>query len=150
MTNEELLVAMSDMMDEKIRRSMSDMMDEKIQRSMSDLMDAKLEPLKNDMTEVKDRVTNIEGQVVDLKNRVTNIEGQVADLKDRVTSIEVDMENVVKPGIVELCTAYHTEYEKYRIVNEDYDRMTSKVGAMETVVSEHSEQISEIRQVVGL
>jgi len=47
MTNEELLVAMSNMMDQRL--------------------DEKLEPLKKDMSEVKDRVTNIE-------NRVTNIE----------------------------------------------------------------------------
>lgn len=119
MTNEELLVAMSDMMDEK------------------------LDPLKNEMSEVKERVTNIE-------DRVTNIEDQVANIEDRVTSIELDMENVVKPGVEELCAAYHTEYEKYRTVNEDYDRMTIKVDVMETVVSEHSEKIAEIQQVVGL
>ena len=40
MTNEELLVAMSNMMDQRL--------------------DEKLEPLKKDMSEVKDRVTNIE------------------------------------------------------------------------------------------
>lgn len=40
MTNEELLVAMSNMMDQRL--------------------DEKLEPLKEDMSEVKDRVTNIE------------------------------------------------------------------------------------------
>ena len=52
MTNEELLVAMSNMMDQRL--------------------DEKLEPLKKDMSEVKDRVTNIE----------LNIENEIITLCD--------------------------------------------------------------------
>lgn len=63
MTNEELLVAMSNMMDQRL--------------------DEKLEPLKKDMSEVKDRVTNI----------------------------ELNIENDIRPGIITLCDAYGTQFD---------------------------------------
>ena len=59
MTNEELLVAMSDMMDRK------------------------LEPLEKDMSEVKERVTNI----------------------------ELNIENDIRPGIITLCDAYGKQFD---------------------------------------
>ena len=67
MTNEELLVAMSNMMDQRL--------------------DEKLEPLKKDMSEVKDRVTNI----------------------------ELNIENDIRPGIITLCDAYGTQFDRYSI-----------------------------------
>lgn len=63
MTNEELLVAMSNMMDQRL--------------------DEKLEPLKKDMSEVKDRVTNI----------------------------ELNIENDIRSGIITLCDAYGKQFD---------------------------------------
>lgn len=91
MTNEELLVAMSNMMDQRL--------------------DEKLEPLKKDMSEVKDRVTNIENRVTNIEDRVTNMETQITNIKDRVTNIELNIENDIRPGIITLCDAYGTQFD---------------------------------------
>ena len=63
MTNEELLVAMSDMMDQKLEEKLDQKLDEKLK-----------------------------------------------PFDERLTKLELAMENVVVPGIQQLCAAYSSEY----------------------------------------
>ena len=150
MTNEELLVAMSDMMDQRL--------------------DEKLEPLKKDMSEVKDRVTNIENRVTNIENRVTNIENrvtnienrvtnienrvtnmetQITNIKDRVTNIELNIENDIRPGIITLCDAYGTQFDRYSISIESHEKMKTDIEVMKSIVSRHFDLLPEERRAIG-
>ena len=143
MTNEELLVAMSDMMDQRL--------------------DEKLEPLKKDMSEVKDRVTNIENRVTNIEDRVTNIENrvtnienrvtdmetQITNIKDRVTNIELDIENDIRPGIITLCDAYGTQFDRYSISIESHEKMKTDIEVMKSIVSRHFDLLPEERRAIG-
>lgn len=111
MTNEELLVAMSDMMDRK------------------------LEPLEKDMSEVKERVTNIE-------DRMTNIE-------NRVTNIELNIENDIRPGIITLCDAYGTQFDRYSISIESHEKMKTDIEVSKSIVSRHFDLLPEERRAIG-
>lgn len=108
MTNEELLVAMSNMMDQRL--------------------DEKLEPLKKDMSEVKDRVTNIE---------------------NRVTNIEIDIENDIRPGIITLCDAYGTQFDRYSISIESHEKMKTDIEVLKSIVSRHFDLLPEERRAIG-
>ena len=136
MTNEELLVAMSNMMDQRL--------------------DEKLEPLKKDMSEVKDRITNIEDRVTKIENRVTNIENRVTDMetqitniKDRVTNIELNIENDIRPGIITLCDAYGTQFDRYSISIESHEKMKTDIEVMKSIVSRHFDLLPEERRAIG-
>ena len=136
MTNEELLVAMSNMMDQRL--------------------DEKLEPLKKDMSEVKDRVTNIENRVTNIEDRVTNIEDRVTDMetqitniKDRVTNIELNIENDIRPGIITLCDAYGTQFDRYSISIESHEKMKTDIEVMKSIVSRHFDLLPEERRAIG-
>ena len=136
MTNEELLVAMSNMMDQRL--------------------DEKLEPLKKDMSEVKDRVTNIENRVTNIENRVTNIENrvtnietQVTKIEDRVTNIELNIENDIRPGIITLCDAYGTQFDRYSISIESHEKMKTDIEVMKSIVSRHFDLLPEERRAIG-
>ena len=122
MTNEELLVAMSNMMDQRL--------------------DEKLEPLKKDMSEVKERVTNIE-------NRVTNIENRVTNIENRVTNIEIDIENDIRPGIITLCDAYGKQFDRYSISIESHEKMKTDIEVMKSIVSRHFDLLPEERRAIG-
>ena len=123
MTNEELLVAMSNMMDQRL--------------------DEKLEPLKKDMSEVKDRVTNIENRVTNIEDRVTDMETQITNIKDRVTNIELNIENDIRPGIITLCDAYGTQFDRYSISIESHEKMKK------SIVSRHFDLLPEERRAIG-
>ena len=150
MTNEELLVAMSNMMDQRL--------------------DEKLEPLKKDMSEVKDRVTNIEirvtnienrvtdmetqitnikDRVTNIENRVTNMETQITNIKDRVTNIEIDIENDIRPGIITLCDAYGKQFDRYSISIESHEKMKTDIEVMKSIVSRHFDLLPEERRAIG-
>ena len=136
MTNEELLVAMSNMMDQRL--------------------DEKLEPLKKDMSEVKDRVTNIENRVTNIENRVTNIENRVTNIEervtnieDRVTNIEIDIENDIRPGIITLCDAYGKQFDRYSISIESHEKMKTDIEVMKSIVSRHFDLLPEERRAIG-
>lgn len=101
MTNEELLVAMSNMMDQRL--------------------DEKLEPLKKDMSEVKDRVTNI----------------------------ELNMENDIRPGIITLCDAYGTQFDRYSISIESHEKMKTDIEVLKSIVSRHFDLLPEERRAIG-
>ena len=129
MTNEELLVAMSNMMDQRL--------------------DEKLEPLKKDMSEVKDRVTNIENRVTNIENRVTNMETQITNIKDRVTNIELNIENDIRPGIITLCDAYGTQFDRYSISIESHEKMKTDIEVLKSIVSRHFDLLPEERRAIG-
>ena len=75
MTNEELLVAMSDMMDQKLEEKLDEKLDQKLDEKLDQIFDEKLKPFD-----------------------------------ERLTKLELAMENVVVPGIQQLCAAYSSEY----------------------------------------
>ena len=100
MTNEELLVAMSNMMDQRL--------------------DEKLEPLKKDMSEVKDRVTNI----------------------------ELNIENDIRPGIITLCDAYGTQFDRYSISIESHEKMKTDIEVLKSIVSRHFDLLPEERRAI--
>lgn len=101
MTNEELLVAMSNMMDQRL--------------------DEKLEPLKKDMSEVKDRVTNI----------------------------EFNIENDIRPGIITLCDAYGKQFDRYSISIESHEKMKTDIEVLKSIVSRHFDLLPEERRAIG-
>ena len=101
MTNEELMVAMSNMMDQRL--------------------DEKLEPLKKDMSEVKDRVTNI----------------------------ELNIENDIRPGIITLCDAYGTQFDRYSISIESHEKMKTDIEVLKSIVSRHFDLLPEERRAIG-
>ena len=101
MTNEELLVAMSNMMDQRL--------------------DEKLEPLKKDMSEVEDRVTNI----------------------------ELNIESDIRPGIITLCDAYGTQFDRYSISIESHEKMKTDIEVLKSIVSRHFDLLPEERRAIG-
>ena len=115
MTNEELLVAMSDMMDQKLEEKLDLEPGQRFSEKLDQIFDEKLKPFD-----------------------------------ERLTKLELAMENVVVPGIQQLCAAYSSEYGRYHDFGEQYARTAQDVDVLKSVVQKHSEQIEELQQASGL
>ena len=115
MTNEELLVAMSDMMDQKLEEKLDLKPGQRFSEKLDQIFDEKLKPFD-----------------------------------ERLTKLELAMENVVVPGIQQLCAAYSSEYGRYHDCGEQYARTAQDVYVLKSVVQKHSEQIEELQQASGL
>ena len=95
MTNEELLVAMSDMMDQKLEEKLDEKLDQKLDEKLDQKFEEKLD------LEPGQRFSEKLDQIFDEK---------LKPFDERLTKLELAMENVVVPGIQQLCAAYSSEY----------------------------------------
>ena len=157
MTNEELLVAMSNMMDQRLDEKL-----EPLKKDMSEVKDRvtnienrvtnienRVTNIENRVTNIENRVTNIENRVTNIENRVTNIENRVTNIENRVTNIELDIENDIRPGIITLCDAYGTQFDRYSISIESHEKMKTDIEVMKSIVSRHFDLLPEERRAIG-
>lgn len=142
MTNNELLMAMSEMMDKKLKSTLR----------------AELQPIKDDIKELKDRVTRVEddiaemkGDIAELKDRVTRVEGDIvemkgdiAGLKDKVTRIDLHLENVTDKNIQILAENYLPAAKKFEKVALQVQNIQEDVDVWKGVVVEHSQILNKI------
>ena len=84
-----------------------------------------------------------------IENRVTNMETQITNIKDRVTNIELDIENDIRPGIITLCDAYGTQFDRYSISIESHEKMKTDIEVMKSIVSRHFDLLPEERRAIG-
>lgn len=117
MTDNELLLAMSEMMDTKLK--------------------AELQPMKEDLRSVKDEV-----QVV--KNELQIVKDEVRTVKDEIQQVKLYQENVIVPRLNTIESCYTDTYDRYK---RDADRMEAAfddIDILKKVVAEHSEKLQEL------
>ena len=138
MTNDELLLAMSNMMDKKFK--------------------SELQPIKNDIHDMKCRITVLESGMQDVKNdirdlqngmqdincRLTVIESDLADVKNEIHMIKLCQENVILPRLNTIESCYTDTYHRYKDNADKMESTYSDVELLKRVVSEHSERLQKL------
>ena len=125
MNNDELLTAMSDMMDardERLQKSMSDMMDvrdERLQKSMSDMMDKKLDARDERLTKA---MSDMMDEKLDARDeRLTKTMSDMMDekLDARDERLEKSMSDMMKTMSIKVDVAdLRTRVTKLEVDNE--------------------------------
>lgn len=159
MTNNELLLAISDMMDKKldarllpIETDMKDMkadmqnMKADMQHMKTDMqhMQTDIQHIKTDIKNIEERVTNIEEKVTNIEERVTNIEERVLNIEERVTNIELHLENETDKNIALLAENCIPAARKYEKETEKIEAMQDDIHIMKKVIKEHSKKLQNI------
>ena len=123
MTNEEVLLALSNM----------------------------LEPIREDIQEIKGDVQILKGDVEELKGDVQilkedfiRLEENMEEVKVRVRKIELNQENVILPRLQTIESCYTSTYDRYKESVEDYEIIKQDVSLLKGIAEEHSKQIQKI------
>ena len=131
MTNEELLIAISNMMDEKL--------------------DANLTPMRNDIAElktdiavVKERVSGLEIRVTAMEANMTVVKEKVSGLEAKVTKIQLTQENSILPRLQNIEACYIGTYNRYLNDSERMETAFEDIGMLKTAVAEHSEKLKYV------
>ena len=100
MTNDELLLAMSNVMDEKLKSELQpikcDIHDMKADiRNMKDDM----QNMKDDMQDVKTDIQNLKDDMQDMKDDMQNMKGDIGVLSNRMANVELTLENQTNHNI---------------------------------------------------
>ena len=155
MTNNELLLAMTNVLDKKLEPINSS-----VQRLENEMIELKgdVAELKSDMAEVKNDVAELKGDVAELKSDMAEVKSDVEELKGDVTELKKDMygvkgrlkrielmqENEMLPRLRTIENCYTSTHYRYANGINQLEAIQTDVDILKIVVSEHSEKLQKI------
>ena len=138
MTNDELLLAMSDMMDTKLAGALRP-----VREDIAELK-TDVENLKTGMAKLETGVAKLENGVAKLENGVAKLEIGMQKLDDRVTKIELHLENVTDRNIKILAENYVPATKRFEEVTLQIPDMQCDIEVLKNVTAEHSILLGKI------
>lgn len=117
MTNNELLLAMSDLLDEKL--------------------DVRLKPLEKD-------VRAITVEVESIKEEISAVKEEVSAVKEEQARMNLIIENEIRPSVHLLAENYVPAAKRYESASLEIDEMQADIEMLKKVVSDHSEKLKKI------
>ena len=136
MTNNELLYAMSNMMDTKLR--------------------AELQPLKNEMQDMRSEMQSIKSEMQSIKSDLqgemqsikSGLQGEMqsieSGLQKEIHQIKLCQENVILPRLDTIESCYTDTYRRYRDNADKLEAVFDDVDIMKKVVAEHSKKLQKM------
>ena len=140
MGNNELLLAISDMMDQKLEYinvrmdTMENRLSEDI-RAVETRLDAKIDAVEEKLTTKIDVVEH---------ELTTKIDVVQKELKDSIRATNVNMENVLIPRMKHIEQCYLSASERYINETGRIDGLVFDVQVIKSIVQNHSEQLQKI------
>ena len=124
------------------------MTDNELLLAISNMMDTKLEPVNKEIQELKGEIQGIKEDVKGLKEDVKGLKEDVevlkedvSDLKIRVKKIELTQETQILPQLNTIQACYTSTYERYKVSVGDYETMKQDISVLKNVVEQHSEKL---------
>ncbi len=125
------------------------MKDDELLLAISDLMDKKLHPLEAQINRVEDSLHNkidlveqaLTSEIVKLDNKIDAVD---KNLQNQITRINLFNENVVMPRLQTIESCYLSTYERYKDRNEQIDQLQLDISVIKRVVIDHGEQLRKI------
>ena len=152
MTNEELLIAISNMMDEKLDANLTPMRNDISElktdtaaiKSKISVLDTRVAALESDMVVVKDKVAALDTKVTALDAKVAALDNKVAALDNKVTKIQLDLESDIRPRLQNIEACYIDTYKRYLQDSERMKTAFEDIVMLKTVVADHSEKLKYV------
>ena len=139
MTDNELLLAISEMMDTKLDSKLSPI-ENRLER-----VENRLERVDNRLERVEDRLDGLENKFDELENRVESLENNDKRIEIRVKRIEIDLlENNVLPRLSTIESCYTDTYNRYKNHADQIQAVIEDNTLLKKVVTEHSEKLQAI------
>ena len=127
------------------------MTDNEMLLALSGLLDEKLEPVKEDVRTLKEDVSTLKEDVSTLKEDVSTLKEDVNTLKEDVSTLKGDVktlklqnENDILPRLQNIESCYTSTYTRYKNGVEQIEAMQADIDIMKKVISEHSEKLQRI------
>ena len=133
MNNNELLLAISDMMDQKLK-------------NLEEGLIPRVKNLESSLNDnVIPKITNFENVLNDnIVPRITNLENCLNNnVVPKITNIELRIENDLIPRISHMEDCYISTYERYQNGIDQLDEMQRDIEVIKTTVTGHSNELNK-------
>ncbi|MDE5591326.1 MAG: hypothetical protein K2J60_19645 [Acetatifactor sp.] len=134
MSDNELLLAISDMMDRKLKPIHTDVRE--LQEDMTEVK-ADIADLKADVRELQEDMTEVKADIVELQVTVGN-------LQIGMKKMQIQMETDFSPRLQNIESCYLSTYQRYSKGTEQIDSMQLDIDVLKSTVIEHSEKLQRI------
>jgi DNA repair exonuclease SbcCD ATPase subunit len=166
MTNEELLLAMSDLLDVKLRAELQPLKNELHEeiRAVRDELHAEIQAVKNELhTEiqavknelrleiraVKD-VLHAEIQAVrdelhaEIQAVRNELDEKIQSLDARVLQLQLNQDTVIMPTLNDIASCYTDTFKRYQAYGDKMDSVYENVNLLKKVVMDHSAKLQKL------
>lgn len=145
MTENELLLAISDMMDHKLKAELQPIKNDlqtvknevQLVKNEVQLVKEDLQAVKEDLQTVKDRVQTVENNLQAVKNEVQTVKNDVHHMK-------LYQENIIMPRLNTIESCYTDTYSRYRNYSDKMEAAFEDMELLKRVVSEHSMKLQAL------
>ena len=113
--------------------------------NISDLLDKKISPIYDKLEKVESRMDNFETRMDNFKSRMDNF----ADILNNqifpsIKLINLKLENDILPRLQTIEECYLSTYKRYQSGAEHFDSMEIDIQIMKNVLREHSDKLQKI------
>ena len=141
MTDNELLLAISNIMDKKI---------EPLQGEIGE-MKGEIVEMKGDIAKMKGDIVEMKGEIVEMKGDIAKMKGEIVEMKGDITKLQgnyrkisLQLENNVIPHLNELSSCYTSTFQRYSSQLGKMDAYSQDMILLKEVVMEHSEKLKQL------
>ncbi len=127
------------------------MTDHELLLAISGIMDKKLIPIENRLDAMQDEIHIMQGEIRDMQGEIRNmqgeiysIQGEIRDIQGEIHNIRLFQENVILPRLNTIESCYMDTYERYKSYADKIESVFADTELLKKVVSEHSEKLQKI------
>ena len=131
MTDNELLLALSGMLDKKLKAELQPIKNE-------------LQTMKDDIADMKGEIADMKGEIADIRNEIAGMKGEIADIRNEIRQIKLCQENIILPRLDTIESCYSDTFNRYRTYADKMDSVFEDVELLKTVVTHHSEKLQKL------
>ena len=125
MTDTELLLAISNMLDSKLK--------------------SELQPFKNELTrEMQTIRSELAGELQDIRSELQTLKNDQQSLRAEVHSIKLYQENIILPRLATIESCYIDTYNRYKDYTDKMDATFEDIALLKQVVAEHAEKLQKL------
>ena len=166
MTNNELLLAISDLLDVKLKAELQPLKNELHDeiRAVRDELHAEIQEVRNDLHTEIQSVKNelrleiqavrddLHAEIQDVRNELhaeiqavrDELSAEIQSLDARVRLLQLNQENVIMPRLNDIEVCYTDTFKRYRDYAEKMNSTFEDVDLLKKVVMEHSEKLQKL------
>ncbi len=145
MTNNELLLSISRMLDTKLKVEIQPIKDalQSVKNEVKEI-NVRLQSVETEVQQVKVEVEQLNGEVQKLKVGVEQVKVDVQKLKDETYQLRLNQEKTIMPRLNTIESGYTGTYNRYRSYVEKMETAFMDIDVLKMVVAEHSEKLLKL------
>lgn len=112
--------------------------------AISKMMDDKLKPIYVRLDKIEARLDGLEVRMDRLETRMDRLEARMDQAELDIKKIQVTQENEILPRLQNIEACYTSTYNRYARGVEKMEQTTQDIGLMKTVIIEHSDKLHKM------